>query len=150
MAQWRLSYGNQSVPIEKFLEIVGNSTSTPNTTQQAQINVNGSTSNTTVNAANTAPVNSTTANLVNSNATSSTPILIATASSATGAQNLQKNQNIPILASLAPNAILQQPQNVVIIVSILESCFVHFIIFMKLIFFDICLFVQNLILFKNF
>jgi hypothetical protein len=119
MAQWRLSYGNQSVPIEKFLEIVGNSTSTSSPAQQIQINANNTTTNATSNAVNTTPGNSTTANLVNANTTSSTPILIATTSGATAAQNLQKNQNIPILASLAPNAIIQQPQNFVIIVSII-------------------------------
>ncbi len=110
MTQWRLVNGNQSVPIEKFLEMVGN-TATNNSTAPSP-------------------------NLQSSNVANS-PILIASSPSNVKItnQNVQINQQLlnvsqnkpqntingmPIIASIAPNTPIPQAQNVVIIVSFLK------------------------------
>jgi hypothetical protein len=117
MTQWRLVNGNQSVPIEKFLEMVGNTASTSSTTAPStQVN----------NTANITGVNVANSSILISSAPNNTKIT---------SQNVQinqqlvnvnqsiqnKNQNtingLPIIASIAPNTLLPQSQNVVIIVS---------------------------------
>lgn len=115
MTQWRLVNGNQSVPIEKFLEMVGNTTTTNSTAPSP--------------------------NLTSSNVTNS-PILIASSPSNVKItnQNVQINQQLlnvnqnkpqntingmPIIASIAPNTPMPQAQNVVIIVSFLKILLIN-------------------------
>ena len=124
MIQWRLVNGNQSVPIEKFLEMVGTS-NTPSSSS-TQLNAN---SNTNMNGLNVA------------NTINNSPILIASASPANAKipnQNVQISQPLSVNSNqlnknqttingmpviVTPNSMLSQSQNVVIIVSIMLAIF---------------------------
>ena len=141
MIQWRIVNGNQSVPIEKFLEMVGNSTTLSTTSSTSS---SGSSSSSTASSSSMGGVtiqqqqqNNTMG--LNNTQTANASILIATANTnkqqqqqQATSQNVQINQqlaaanqqnkttinSLPIIASIAPNTLMPQPQSVVIIVSL--------------------------------